>query len=56
MQDKEHEEWLENQNARKAAAKKHAKTKPALPQKKDADKRKTDDTDEEDSVRAWVID
>jgi hypothetical protein len=39
MNDREHEEWLENRNARKAAAKKHKKPLPARPPKDEEKKR-----------------
>ncbi len=55
MADMEHREWLENRNARKAAAKKSS-SKPPIPSKKSGDKKKGSSGEDEENVRAWVID
>ena len=55
MQDREHEEWLADEIARKAA-KKNAKT-PARPLKKGDDSKKNGPDDSDTSnLRSWVID
>ncbi len=51
MNDREHEEWLENRNARKAAAKANAKH-PPIPPKKAEDKKKEEDVDDQEG-RIW---
>lgn len=51
MKDKEHEEWLENRNARLAAAKKNAKH-PLIPVKKPDDSKRADEGDDQDG-RVW---
>lgn len=48
---KEHEEWLENRNARRAAAKKNARH-PLIPPKKADDTKKADEGDDQDG-RVW---
>ncbi len=49
MLDKEHEEWLENRNARKAAAKKSG-SKPPLPLKKPTDTKKAELDDDHEGL------
>jgi len=51
MKDREHEEWLENKNARKAAAKQNHTTPPISP-KKTTEKKKEDGADDLDD-RIW---
>jgi len=51
MKDREHEEWLENRNARLAAAKKNAKH-PLIPPKKADDTKKEEEGDDQDG-RVW---
>ncbi len=51
MNDREHEEWLENQNARKAAAKAKAQKPPFL--KKKADEQKRDEEQDDQNGRIW---
>ena len=45
MYEREHEEWLENVNARKAAAKAKAKKPPVLKKKTDEKKKEAEDDD-----------
>ncbi len=52
MLDKEHEEWLENHNARKAMAKKNGGKRPASPKKADDSKKSSDEADDLDG-RVW---
>lgn len=51
MKDKEHEEWLENRNARLAAAKKNNKH-PLIPPKKADDTKRIEEGDDLDG-RVW---
>ena len=51
MKDREHEEWLENRNARLAAAKKNNKH-PLIPPKKADDTKKEEEGDDQDG-RVW---
>ena len=51
MKDSEHEEWLENRNARLAAAKKNNKH-PLIPPKKADDTKKEEEGDDQDG-RVW---
>lgn len=51
MYEREHEEWLENRNARKAAAKANAKKPPIL--KKKPDDRKNDENTDDQEGRIW---
>jgi len=51
MKDREHEEWLENRNARLAAARKNAKH-PLIPPKKADDTKKPEESDDQDG-RVW---
>ncbi len=52
MRDMEHEEWLENRNARKAEAKQNHKTPPVPPKTAGAATKKEDDGDDQDG-RVW---
>ena len=51
MKDREHEEWLENRNARLAAAKKNAKKPPVL--KKKGDEAKAEEPADDTVDRVW---
>ena len=51
MKDREHEEWLENRNARRAAAKANAKKPPVL--KKKADEAKAEEPADDAVDRVW---
>lgn len=51
MYEREHEEWLENVNARKAAAKAKAKKPPVL--KKKIEDRKRDEEADDQNGRIW---
>ena len=50
--DREHEEWLENRNARKAAAKQNHKTPPIPPKTAGSPAKKEDNGDDLDD-RIW---
>jgi len=52
MTDREHEEWLEDRNARRAAAKKNS-SKPPIPPKKADDKKREDGDDGDLNGRIW---
>ena len=52
MRNMEHEEWLENEKARKAA--KRSPSSPIPPKK--VDDRKKDGPDDTEFTRSWVID
>ena len=56
MKDREHEEWLEDRAAGKAAAKKSLKLKPLVTKKAEEKKRTDGNEEEETAVRSWVID
>ncbi|MEK7156771.1 MAG: hypothetical protein AAB790_03105 [Patescibacteria group bacterium] len=51
MKDREHEEWLENRNARRAAAKKNT-AHPLIPPPKADDTKRAEEGDDQDG-RVW---
>lgn len=52
MLDKEHAEWLENRNARRAIAKKNGKKAPVPPKKPGAEEKREAPSDDQDG-RIW---